>query len=54
MYFMVREEIERRLGSVADAAQLLSVVPGVEVVEGLSEALRIQSYSFGPPSQLFG
>jgi hypothetical protein len=34
-YFMDREEIEKRLGSVADAAQLLSVVPGVEVVEGL-------------------
>ncbi len=36
-YFMDREEIEKRLGSVADAAQLLSVVPGVEVVEGLSD-----------------
>ena len=35
-YVMDREEIEKRLGSVADAAQLLSVVPGLEIVEGLS------------------
>ena len=36
-YFMDREEIEKRLGSVADAAQLLSVVPGLQIVEGLSD-----------------
>ncbi|MEE8477621.1 MAG: Plug domain-containing protein, partial [Gemmatimonadales bacterium] len=34
-YFMDREEIEKRLGSVADAAQLLSVVPGVNIVAGV-------------------
>ena len=34
---MDREEIEKRLGSVADAPQLLSVVPGLDIVEGLSD-----------------
>jgi hypothetical protein len=34
-YFMDRQEIENRLGAVADVIQLLSVVPGVDVEEGV-------------------